>query len=103
MKFKWNNKYFKTGLTALIVICLSILFFYLLFYGSRFKNVLDLIYEIMMPVFFGAIMAYLLSPMLNLIEQRILYPLLTQTVTKTMFRKSFLENKTFGSGILCFI
>ena len=75
MKLKWNNKYFKSGLTALVVICLSILFLYLLFFGSRFKSALDIVYDIVMPVFFGAIMAYLLSPMLNLIEQKILYPL----------------------------
>ena len=75
MKLKWNNKYIKSGLTALAVICLSILFLYLLFFGSRFKSAMDLIYDIMMPVFFGAIMAYLLAPMLNLIEKKILYPL----------------------------
>ena len=97
MKFKWNNKYFKTGLTALIVICLSILFFYLLFYGSRFKNVLDLIYEIMMPVFFGVIMAYLLSPMLNLIEQRILYPLSAKLKIKD---KMSIKKIVRGIGIL---
>ncbi len=75
MKLKWNNNYIKAGLTAFLVICGSILFYYLLFYGAKFKEFLDLIYDIMMPVFFGAIMAYLLSPTLNFIEQKILFPI----------------------------
>ena len=75
MKFRWDNKYFKAGLTAFVVICLSVMVLYLLFFGERFKSGLVLIYNIMMPVFFGAIMAYLLAPMLNVIERKILFPI----------------------------
>ena len=97
MKLKWNNKYIKSGLTALAVICLSILFLYLLFFGSRFKSAMDLIYDIMMPVFFGAIMAYLLAPMLNLIEQKLLYPLATWLKLKN---KQSTKKVVRGIGIL---
>lgn len=97
MKLKWNNKYFKSGLTALVVICLSILFLYLLFFGSRFKSALDIVYDIVMPVFFGAIMAYLLSPMLNLIEQKILYPLVDWMKLKS---KRSTKKIVRGIGIL---
>lgn len=74
MRVKWNNKYFKTGLTAFLVICGSILFYYLLFHGSNIKAVIELIYDIMMPVFFGIILGYLLAPTLNFIEKKILFP-----------------------------
>ena len=97
MKLKWNNKYIKSGLTALAVICLSILFLYLLFFGSRFKSAMDLIYDIMMPVFFGAIMAYLLAPMLNLIEKKILYPLANWLKLKN---KQSTKKVVRGIGIL---
>jgi len=97
MKRKWDNKYFKTGLTAFAVICLSILFFYLLFFGTRFKNIMDLIFDIMMPIFFGAIMAYLLSPMLNLIEQKMLIPLSVKLKLKT---KRSAKKFVRGIGIL---
>jgi len=62
MKSYWNSKYFKIGLTALLVICGGILFYYLLFFGSNVRGGLEVFYNIMMPVFFGAIMAYLLRP-----------------------------------------
>ena len=97
MKIEKNKKYFKTGLTALVVICLSVLFCYLLFFGSRFKEGLKLIYDIMMPVFFGAILAYLLSPMLNMIERKILNPVLN----KLKIKESESRKKTVrGVGIL---
>ena len=96
MKIEKDNKYFKIGLTALVVICLSVLFCYLLFFGSRFKSALDLIYDIMMPVVFGAIMAYLLAPMLNLIEQKLLYPLTNwlKLKNKKSTQKSLVDRKS---------
>lgn len=97
MKLKWNNKYFKAGLTAFIVICLSVLFLYLLFFGARFKNGLVLIYNIMMPVFFGAILAYLLAPMLNMIEKKILVPI---TVKLKLQDKKGCKKTIRGIGIL---
>lgn len=97
MKIEKNSKYFKTGLTALVVICLSVLFCYLLFFGSRFKDAINLIYGIMMPVLFGAIMAYLLSPMLNAIERKILNPIADKLKIKDKFAK---QKAVRGVGIL---
>jgi len=82
MKSYWNSKYFKIGLTALLVICGGILFYYLLFFGSNVRGGLEVFYNIMMPVFFGAIMAYLLSPTLNFIERKIFLPLFTKCKQK---------------------
>lgn len=96
MKFKWNNHYFKAGFTALLVICGSIMFYYLLFHGSNIKEALQLIYNIMMPVFFGAIMAYLLAPTLNIIERRILIP---ATVKMKIKESKGLKKAIRGIGI----
>lgn len=51
------------------------MFYYLLFHSSNIKSAIDIMVGIMMPVVFGFILAYLLTPVLNSIEQRILYPL----------------------------
>lgn len=75
MKIKWKNQYVKWGLTALLVIIGSIMFYYLLFHSSNIKSAFNIIVGIMMPVVFGFILAYLLTPVLNTIEQKVLYPL----------------------------
>lgn len=75
MKIKWKNQYVKWGLTALLVIVGGIMFYYLLFHSSNIKLAFNTIVGIMMPVVFGFILAYLLTPVLNSIEQKILYPL----------------------------
>lgn len=75
MRIKWKNQYIKWGLTALLVIMGSIMFYYLLFHSSNIKSAFNIIVGIMMPVVFGFILAYLLTPVLNSIEQKIIYPL----------------------------
>lgn len=74
MRMRWKNPYIKWGLTALLVIMGSIMFYYLLFHSSNIKTAFSIVVGIMMPVVFGFILAYLLTPVLNSIEQKILYP-----------------------------
>lgn len=75
MKFHLNNKYVRWGLTAFFVIAAGICFYYLIFHGSNIKAGFDTIVNILMPVVFGLATAYLLTPILNHIEYRILIPL----------------------------
>lgn len=91
MKVNWNNKYLKTGITAFLVICGSIMFYYLLFHGSNIRHFISLSYDIMMPVFFGVILAYLLTPTLNFIEKKILFPLFNKMKLK--------ENKSLKKAV----
>jgi predicted PurR-regulated permease PerM len=72
--FKFNNKYLLWGMTAFFVIAASMLFYYLIFMGSNIKSNLAALFDILMPVLFGLIMAYLLTPILNYVEYRILIP-----------------------------
>ncbi len=93
----WKNSYFKWGFTAFLVIVASILFYYLLFHGSNLKRNADVIVTILMPVVFGLVMAYLLTPVLNFIEFHILIPL----CKKMGFRESHrLKSMIRGAGIL---
>lgn len=74
MKLKINNKYFKWGLTAFGVIAASICFYYLIFHiEDVMKNVKSL-FDVLMPVVFGFVIAYLLTPILNFLEKKLLNP-----------------------------
>lgn len=75
MKFNLKNHYVKWGVTAFLVIVASICFYYLLFHATTLKNGVDMVVEVVMPIIVGFIIAYLLTPVLNYLEQRILIPL----------------------------
>ena len=70
MKLKINSKYFKWGLTAFAVIAGGICFYYLIFHISEFIQNIKSLFSVIMPVMFGLIIAYLLTPILNFIEIR---------------------------------
>ena len=75
MKLRLNNKYFKWGITAFLVIAAGIGFYYLVFHISDILRNLKALSGIVMPVIFGLIIAYLLTPILNFLERRLLNPL----------------------------
>ena len=75
MKFQLNNKYVRWGLTAFLVIAASICFYYIVFHGAKLKIAFHAITKILMPILFGFVLAYLLTPILNTIEYKILRPL----------------------------
>lgn len=76
MKYRWDKKYLYWGITAFLVFVASICFYYLLFHGSSLKQSFGKILSISMPVIDGLAVAYLLTPVMNLIENKILLPLL---------------------------
>lgn len=78
MKPYLNNKYFKWALTVTLSFCVCLLFYYLLFHGSQFVSGIKTVIDLLMPVIFGMIMAYLLTPTLNWMETRILYPIVNK-------------------------
>lgn len=88
MKFKLNNKYVRWGLTAFLVIAAGILFYYFVFHGSNIMAALDRLTDILMPVVFGLATAYLLIPILNFIETRILIPLCDKIGIRPSKRRS---------------
>lgn len=74
MKFRWDKKYLYWGITAFLVICAGICFYYILFHRSNFWGGIRMLLNIAMPVLDGFVLAYILSPVLNHIERKILYP-----------------------------
>lgn len=75
MKLQINKKYLRIGLTAFIVIAASICFYYLIFHWDRFSAQLNSLFKILSPVLYGIVFAYLMTPLVNGIEKRILIPL----------------------------
>lgn len=75
MKQKFDKKIFTIGLTALCVIILSVCFIYLLFNGSLFYRWFREIIAVSMPVFYGLILAYLLSFIMDYVEEKWIIPL----------------------------
>lgn len=78
MKFRWDKKYLNWGITLFGSITASICFYYLLFHGVSLKTGLDKVVNISMPVINGLAFAYLLTPIVNFIESRIIEPILTK-------------------------
>lgn len=75
MKFNWNNTYFKWAITVFSVLAGAILFVYLIFNWQEFASNIKEISTAIMPIGVGFVIAYLLSPIVNTLENVILYPL----------------------------
>lgn len=69
MKFKLEKKYILRGLTAFLVIAGGILLYYLIFHGANLKNNLNNLLHVTRPVVNGLIIAYVMTPLLNLIDK----------------------------------
>ncbi len=69
MKNKENEKYFKWGLTALIVTALAILYANEVFNGSGQPDALNLLLKILRPFVFGGAIAYLVTPLANWLDR----------------------------------
>ena len=74
MKFHFDKKYLYWGLTAVSVIITGILFYYILFHRASLSNAIHSFVTISMPIIDGLILAYLMTPILNAIEQKIVKP-----------------------------
>lgn len=75
MKFRWDKKYLYWGLTAFLVLagCIGVVYF--LYNGSILRSNIKRIVSVCMPIIDGLIIAYLLAPLVNLLEKKLLYPL----------------------------
>ena len=86
MKLK-NSQYFKWGLTAIIVVCSSILFYYIVFHGEHLKNNISIFFRVMSPILYGMVIAYLLTPIQNFIQYRLLEPIVNKLKWKSSAKR----------------
>lgn len=97
MKQKFDNKYVKWGLTAFVVLAAAIVFYYFMFHNSNIRAVFRIIINILMPVVLGLAIAYLLSPILNFVEDKLLLPVCGKLKIKESPRRNSIVR---GVGIL---
>ena len=72
MKFRIDKKYIHWGVTAFLVIATSILFYYLLFHKESISSGFHTFITITMPILDGLLLSYLLTPILNGVEKRLI-------------------------------
>lgn len=70
MKVKWNEKYTTISIYSLIVICLSIVFYYIISEFGSLKLNLGEKASILQPFLIGFVFAYLLNFILKVIEEK---------------------------------
>ena len=75
MKSKINKKFIQIGIVAFLVIVFSILFFFLCFQLKSFTDSVNRLIVILKPIIYGCIIAYLLTPLTNFIERKIIFPI----------------------------
>ena len=69
-----DNRYLHWGVTAFLVIAASMLFYYGIFHMKTLIVGIKTFLGIMAPIIYGVILAYILSPLINLFEQKLIYP-----------------------------
>lgn len=103
MKYRWDKKYLYWGVTAFFVTVFGTLFYYFLFHGSNISEFWKRLTSILMPVIDGLVLAYLLTPIVNYIERKILYPLTRRfKITVTLKIKKRLRNISIMSTMIFF-
>ncbi len=66
-------KYFKNAASLFISIALSIVFFFLILRSESINNFFGDLLDILMPVIYGAVIAYILRPICNFFECKFTY------------------------------
>ena len=76
MKLRWDNQHVRWGVTAFLVIAASMLFYYGVFHMKTLVTGIKTFFGILTPIVYGVVIAFLLSPVLNFFEKKIIYPIL---------------------------
>ena len=88
--FRWDKKYMYWGITAFCVIACAILFYMALNYIGMVRSALGTLIKILSPFIWGLVIAYLLNPLVSLLQRRALGPLCARI---------FAKKATKGSGL----
>ena len=78
MKLRWDNQHVRWGVTAFLVIAASMLFYYGVFHMKTLLTGIKTFLGILTPIVYGVVIAFLLTPILNFLEKKIIYPFLAK-------------------------
>lgn len=76
MKFRWDNRYLHWGVTAFLVIAASMLFYYGIFHMQTLLTGIRTLLSILAPIIYGLIIAFLLNPVVNFLEKKVIFVIL---------------------------
>lgn len=74
-KFRWDKKYLYWGITAFLVVAASILFYIFLTHIDSLKAGIGALMKILSPFVWGMVIAYLLCPLMNILQRSVFTPL----------------------------
>lgn len=82
MKKKFENKYVYAGLTAFCVLVAVLIFGFVFFNIDTVYKGIQRLNSALMPVYIGLVIAYLLSPLVNVVERNLFIPLFRKIMKK---------------------
>ncbi|MDR0952086.1 MAG: AI-2E family transporter [Oscillospiraceae bacterium] len=92
-KFKWDKKYLYWGLTALVVILACLAVFWIIQRWSGIRAIFKEINTILTPIIWGLVIAYLLTPLVKLLER-----VAGSVLGERIFKKNAHRADNFGRG-----
>lgn len=75
MKFKPDRKQITWGITGFLTLVACVIFIYLVYNGKTFLQAFNTIMGSLEPILFGVIIAFILNPIMNFVEKKILAPI----------------------------
>lgn len=104
MKNLLKNKSVQLGLSIFAVICLSILFFFFLYRIDTIVNIIGGIIKIFMPIIYGLVIAYILNPIIKLLENKVFSKVLTKTnLEKEQVKKHSRTYSIITASVIFFV
>ena len=82
-----KNRYFLAGLTIFFAGAALLGLYYILFHSSRLASTLHYITDMLMPVVYGFVLAYIMIPVLNFFEAKVVVPIARKCKIDTNARK----------------
>ncbi|NLL79998.1 MAG: AI-2E family transporter [Clostridiales bacterium] len=88
MKYRGDKKYLYWGITAFLIFAACVCFYYLVFHAQSLKEGINHLISISMPIIDGLILSYLMTPILNGIEKKMIYPICYKLNIRTDTQRS---------------
>ena len=98
MKLPWEKKHLCWAIVAFVTFAASVLFYMILQNWNSVWGVVSFLFNSIRPVIYGLVFAYLLNPLMNVIEKKTVAP-----VVKKIFRKKAKDRSGMIRGISIFI
>lgn len=100
---KENKKYLSLGLTIFLSLSAVIFFYYIIFYGESLSQVKDAVVRVLLPIIDGLAIAYVLSPLQNVVEKKIWTPLFKKINKKNKDCSKVIRGLSTFIAVLAFL